>query len=614
MNETMEIHGMNGFSGNRIWLSTIKKHFRRTVADRITEFVQYSKSIELKWGMTRIIWTVIVAYPFLYLWQGINYSDEGNALVIYQLIFSDPAAIADTYGVWGTNIIGGAWNLLFGGFGLAGFRVAGAIVSVATFGLIYLLYRPYLDRITIALGVLTGVVYYHHFMTTTLLGYNNISLFIYLASVVLLVRGIEANRLAFVFAAATLIGFNIFVRLPNVLGLLMALAIAWHGHTQGTPASVQWKQWVCFTTGVAVAVIMSLVLMRALGHDQYYLRSLEFLFASTGNTDHGPYSDLVKSVFKGYYHLIVDGLLMLALLMLAVYWTLRMDRYRPRLWPLPLAGTLLFFWYFYDVIGIPLSGRVGSMLVALGMVVLALYAFAARWRSGPLGAIGLLLLIQLFIWPLGSGAGFVNQLYLLPAALPLVAAFVRHIAGVRGQAQFVLANGQDVGGSVMAGRESIHAWGKRAFVLLLSFSAVNGFCFTYSDSYNRLALHHSIDNRYLSQVYTARKKAESLNAVLAELGKHVRRGDTLFVAWTAPLLNYLTETKPYFPHPWSEIYTRAQIERLFLENENRELPVTVKYRDTGYNDLLDKFLASNAYREAWTNGEFTVYVPDRGAP
>lgn len=562
-----------------------------------------------------LTWTLIAAYPFLYLWQGISYSDEGNALVIYQLIFSDPASIADTYGVWGTNIIGGAWHLLFGELGLAGFRMGGAIVSVITFGLVYLLYRPYLDRMTIALGVLVGVVFCHHFMTTTLLGYNNLSLLFYLASMLLLVRGLDKDRPGFVFAAAALLGFNIFVRLPNLLGLSMALVIVWHGWTRGTPARSQWKQLAVFIVGVIVAVILSVALMRVLGHDRYYLRSLEYLFASTGNTDHGPYSNLIKPVFNGYYHLLFDGLVMLALLILAVHGTLRMDKYRAHLWLLPAAGVLLFFWRFYDVIGIPVSGRTGSMLVALCLAVSASYAFKARWRSGPLGIIGLLLLIQLVIWPLGSGAGFVNQLYLLPLAFPLVVEFMRNIMGIKSETRFAMAGGQDTGGSVMVSPETFDAYRKRALILLLLFSAVNGFCFSYADSYNRLDLRYSIDNQRLKQIFTTREKAESLNAVLAELGKQVRKGDTLFVAWTAPLLNYLTETRPYFPHPWSEVYTRGQIEKMLQErNEQHPLPVTVKYSNTGYDDILDQFLASNAYQQAWKNSDFAVYVPDRRTP
>lgn len=561
-------------------------------------------------NVTRLAWALILAYPFLYLWQGIDYGDEGNALVIYQRIFSDPASIADTYGTWGTSLVGGAWNLLFGNFGLAGFRVAGSLVSVLTFGLVYLLYRRYLDRLTIAIGMLVGVVYYHHFMTITLLGYNNLSLFLHLASIVLLVRGLDENRQMLIFAAAALIGFSVFVRLPNLLGLFMALAIAWHGWMQGTPARIQWRQWAVFAAGVVGSMIMSVLLLRVLDHNQYYLNSLEYLFASTGNADHGPYGNLIKPVFNGYYHLLFDGLVMLTLLLLAVHWTLRMDKYRPRLWLLPAAGALLLFWYFYDVIGIPVSGRLGSMLVVLCLVVSALYAFMARWRSGPLGVIGLLLLIQLVIWPLGSGAGFVNQLYLLPAALPLVVEFMRNVKGVMGETRFALAGGQDAGGSVVAGSETLHAYRKRALVLLLLFSAVNGFCFSYSDSYNRPGLRYAVDNQYLNHVYTTHEKAESLNAVLAELGKYVRKGDTLFVAWTAPLLNYLTETKPYFPHPWSEIYTRDEIERMFMERgDGRPLPVTVKYGNTGYNDILEEFLASNAYRRVWSNGEFAVYVP-----
>jgi len=102
---------------------------------------------------------------------------------------------------------------------------------------------------------------------------------------------------------------------------------------------------------------------------------------------------------------------------------------------------------------------------------------------------------------------------------------------------------------------------------------------------------------------------------VAVLNRYVAPGDTLFVAGGAPLFNYLTQTRPYFTHPWSEIYPEHQVRGLLAHLPTVEpLPVTIRYQSSQYDALLNEFLAKNGYHEAWRGKTLAIYIPQTNRP
>lgn len=553
-----------------------------------------------------VSWMVVLAYPFTSIWQGLNYSDEGNALTIYQLIFTDPASIADTMGYWGGSAVGGLWYLLFGDFGVIGFRVAGALVSVATYVLVYFLLRVIVPERQLLVGLAFSVIATHHFFSLVLLNYNHVSILIFVAAILVLVHGLRGASMVLVGLSGFLFVSNIFVRLPNILGLASVLAVPFYGYKKNWEWRTHGIYLASFGLGAVVAGCCVTVLMNFLGHVPYFLQSLSFLGESVGGEQHGPYQDLLSPVVSGWVRLVKDGLVIGVLLILLVGGVKGLQNYGVPSW-LPLVGGGVVFGYFYQLIGIPVAGRLISLL-ALACLVACGYALSTFKKEESITAtIALLILIQLIIWPVGSGAGFVNHIYVLPLAL----AFAAHVLSRFVKDAFPLVSGEKPErGSFCRDMTGFIAYRKLTHGVLLAIFLVNSFCFIYDESSPRIELRSSVQHPYLRGILLSNNQARSLNGVLSELDRWVKPGGELFVAWTAPILNYLTRTTPYFTHPWSEIYPPSKVEQLLRERISQgRLPVAVKYRSTPYDKMLESFLSRNQYYKVWANEDFEIYLP-----
>lgn len=90
----------------------------------------------------KIIAIIIIIFPLLFIWQGLDFTDTGFYLTNYQQIFNDPKSIEYSFALWLTNIIGGLWVKVFGdSLGLLGVNIAGVLVLYLTIALTYLILR-----------------------------------------------------------------------------------------------------------------------------------------------------------------------------------------------------------------------------------------------------------------------------------------------------------------------------------------------------------------------------------------------------------------------------------------------------------------------------------------
>ncbi|MEK7568220.1 MAG: hypothetical protein AAB498_01145, partial [Patescibacteria group bacterium] len=420
---------------------------------------------------------------------------------------------------------------------------------------------------------------------------------------------------ALIFLAGLILSLNIFVRLPNVLGLLFFLAIPFSAHIKNTPLKAHLKQYFVFTAGALLGFAVAFFAMKTLGHFDYYIESLRYLIGAT-QINHGPYSDgVLLTALAGYPRLFFDAAVMFFLAVSAIflYFILKFDRinFFIKLFLLTVFSAILYA--KYDFIGVPIGGRVASLLTGLCYAVFAVRVLNYKKGDNNLSIVVLLMLILLVIIPLGSGAGFVNSLYIIPVAFPIVFSYIRNFQKTdfspwMSQQKIF----QNISLAVNDGAlEKVKVFLLAAFIL---YAIANAFAFSYDDSYNRFSLNAGIDHKYLKGIYTTKERAAPLNELISELPKYVQGGDTLLVAWIAPMIYYLTETKPYFPHPWTEIYARDQIvEFLGGGRKNGELPVVIRYnysKKHEYDDILYKFLGENSYEKKWNNDVYEIYAPN----
>ena len=88
----------------------------------------------------------IIIFPYLLIFQGLDFTDVGYSVTNYQQIFIEPSSIQSSFACWLTNVIGGLWIKIFGSLGLFGAKLGGAlIVSLITF-ITYLIFKDFLEK------------------------------------------------------------------------------------------------------------------------------------------------------------------------------------------------------------------------------------------------------------------------------------------------------------------------------------------------------------------------------------------------------------------------------------------------------------------------------------
>ena len=76
---------------------------------------------------------LLILYPILFMWQGLDVTDTGFALINAQQMFDAPSTIHYGFQFWLPNMVSGIWLHFFGDvFGLIGFKFASVLIVYAT--------------------------------------------------------------------------------------------------------------------------------------------------------------------------------------------------------------------------------------------------------------------------------------------------------------------------------------------------------------------------------------------------------------------------------------------------------------------------------------------------
>jgi hypothetical protein len=139
----------------------------------------------------KIILAIIILYPLLFIWQGLDFTDIGYSLTNYDQTFNEPESISYGFVNWLTNIIGGLWLLLFGNsLGLLGVNIAGVLVVYLTLFFCYLILKPHIEQKYLLLGLFLALILKGHFF----LSYNSLTSLFFVASAFFLIKGLKSTK------------------------------------------------------------------------------------------------------------------------------------------------------------------------------------------------------------------------------------------------------------------------------------------------------------------------------------------------------------------------------------------------------------------------------------
>jgi len=531
---------------------------------------------QLKMSSKNYNWlmALVIIFPYLLIFQGLDVTDIGFWLTNYQQIFIEPSSIQLLFSCWLSNVIGGIWIRMVGGLGLFGVKLGGAIVVSITCYLSYLILKDYIKKEFLLIGLLlTEMIAFSG--TSIILNYNNLpALFFTLAAYFFIKAILKEQYILFLFSGF-LIGLNIFIRFSNILGILLVVVIFFYGYLKKIKISIQIRRSLYFFLGWCASIIMVIIIMKILGHYELYLNSLSGLFKmGTSSDSHHSGIMLIKLLIR-------DHLFVLQYFFIALVGTIAISKIFHKIKLNKYFKYIIFFIFALLISSFLYKGHRYFIYIIMGMLYLSLLIniFNLPKIDVNLKMISLTALLILFITPLGSKNGISNARFGMWLALPISIALLMQIMEIQNDLNFTTDSNKFFGRFKINKQEMLFA---KIIILIFCFTFMLMFSFryTYSDTANRLTMHYSIKHPKLRMVYTTKERAKVVGELLDEIPKYVQAGDYLLCYEHIPMVHFLTETRPYLYNSWPILYQpeefQINLDKAFKEKEKFTVIVRAK--------------------------------------
>ncbi|MBS1933677.1 MAG: glycosyltransferase family 39 protein [Bacteroidetes bacterium] len=540
---------------------------------------------------------------------------------------------------WFSGIVGGAWLYLFPWMGLLGIRLAGVLVSTATIIVTYKLLKKHLNDAYLKLGLLMVTISINN--NPKSLYYNNLSAFLYILTAYFLFLGLKEKKYWKIFLAGLFVSLNMFNRLPNVLGVMIGLAILYYGYLNKTNFKTQVRQALYFAGGFFVTTALVFGVMKLIGHYDIFINSIKLVSQMGKGQAESSYgiSHLLR-INLGSYKKALYYIVSISLFILVVVITMNFIKAR---FKIKFATTILKYIIFVALIiliarGVLIS-NIELLYVLSGFTLIAALAIFFINKDNDVKTLMFIGCFILLVHPFGSAAGIVTVgIYSLWIAFPIAINFVFNVKTItiNNQVSF-LKEIPESSALIFINHEQFTRVKKYGLIVFGFTSLLHVFYYPYFDEANRVKMHYPVSNSHLTGIYTTKGRADTINQLLSVSPKYVKPGDYVMAYDCIPMFNYLTDTKPYIRNPWPWLYESSTF-RNELNNsldETKTLPVIIMQKvktigsGSGWPDRLaqdtvewsemnqnrnavfNEFINTYKYHEVWSNACFSILVPDK---
>ena len=584
---------------------------------------------------------VLVLYPLLRVGRGIDVSDATYSLSNFQYFASmDGTWIVATFL---SNVVGNLMMHLPFGDTMMGMQLYTALIQSVTVFAAYEALRRKMPAPLVFVGewIALGLCW----CPSTVL-YNYLTYLFMTAGILLLYDGILKNDRKYYMAAGVCLGVNVAVRMPNVVQAAFIVAV-WYGaviYGRSLRQTVLDTQW-CFVGYIfGFGVPYTAICIRyGVGA---YPAMVKALFAMTDKAaDYKPsamVTGMLGDYITGLQRLIFAGICMLG------GWLLFMVQRRffagkrsmvvacRIIYIVVLFVLLRFYWgrgvftfFYYEDSSIYNS----AVLLLLTAILVALYCLFRKNIRPQLKILAILLLVQIFVTPLGSN----NYLYPIINNLFIAVPFLMW-AAYDGYARAGMKNVQNGTGDALRAKTSAFVWSAPLVLLImLVFIQSTGFhlMFAFRDGIEGEARDTKLTvPAKAMRIYTNRDNA----AWLQELSEYTESanltGREAILYGEIPGLGYLLDMPPALSTFWPILpsYLMAEYERDMAQLTAPpviivESPIAAYLSEDadGMNwfgadrealdadeklQILKEYMAEHSYGETFGNGRYVVYLAE----
>lgn len=534
--------------------------------------------------------------------MGFDVCDNGQYMTFYENIFTAPQTVGYHFMYYLSGLVGGTLLTMYPAMGLLGMRIVGLLSITVSMLLVYKITKGTLTATAAIVGNMLSMIAFIAVPVTFC--HDLLSILLYIMAILLLWKASESHKRLLALLGGMVLGVNIFARTPNILGLVfiltpIAMALA---SKENLRPNIHLS--LISLVGAIVGIGLTIGLMAKLGHLNIYLINLTELHSiavdTTGETSHS-----------------LGALIMV---------------------PLNFYATEVYVWlklttviYIYTII----YNKIPSSTIKLiAIAIAAAAAWYMMWRMPALQplwalcaagcltmvitgkdkvrALALIALLLMIIFPLGSDNAYNNGSIIAMLASPVAAAAcLEHTRHLR-VAPFMIV-----------------------FMLCcIGHMVVNGAYFDHGPLWHKVS---TVGNERTAGIHTTPERATIVNTVLDGIKPHIKKGDTLMVYGSMPMINYLTGTYPAMGCCWPELLGATMLENRLKELDATRPPVlrqlfssigedfskpsrdflhtygedTNEFMYDRKIDLLNNYLERNNYNEVYSNSHFILYISER---
>lgn len=560
---------------------------------------------------------VVVAIALPRSLFGMSMTDEGWILNAYQYIFSSPTSVSYNFLYYNSIVAGGAWNLLFGEYGIIAFRYMHVLLELCKAVLVYLLLRKYCNKYAIMIGF---IIYEVIFDAYTYMDHNQLSAVLCLLAIFAIVRSLEKKNKAYMFLAGAVVGINFFTRIPNLsfCALIAVLAVYWI-YTRENKETAHLL--LAAMGGFVAGCLAELLMMSCFGHLNIFIDNISSGFSASNDVDS---THNLSSMGKMYFSQLCDIWYQIVLIVLMVFVIRYIKQYvqtKNRKGYIIVSGILLIALILATAFHQNSLCRAERLYVVLTLIG----GYIILRAQLQLKYIAVLALVFIYMLPLGSDWGYESNImyHAMCLALPLSIAYV--VAKIeenhRLQHHMVMS--------------PVYLFA----VLAIAYSGYKGGVRYMNDCMNLFSTgqRDDIHSPLATAINTGNYYSDRLNPLLDEMAKYVKPDDVILCYQSPAMVHYLTKTRSYVENAWPWTYTSADMERHFIkaQKESDALPVIVRekgwvkdvFNDENYKDwdnsnaeenrfhknkkikLIQDFIRDNNYSVVWENKSFQILLP-----
>jgi len=595
-----------------------------------------------------VFFAFLFLYQLAFIFQGLDFADEGFHATFYQEIFHDPSSVQYNFMYWFSGIIGGLWMKAFGFLGLWGLRLAGVLATTLTAYQTFRFLRQYINKGHLFIGLMLATMFISN--DPKELYYNNLSALFYVLIATAFFNGLRYHKPLLLLVAGVLVAINTFTRLPNLLQSGLILAVFYHGYIAHVPMRTRIQQALLFAAGLAGGLLLIWFIMYSVGHWQLFMNNFNLLVTLAGTAtgtakgqakDSGGYYSLGAqlSLFWGNYMISLRyTAYLLAFLLAAGYVTGQARRYSWIRRLLPFAGWLCFFALCIAVVSVTKNVNLPNTLLLYlfsGSAILIGGYTLLRGRNVDIRLLAFFGLFQTLSYHVGSSSGmFTAGVYAFWITLPLIVDWIYRLRSVQLSGQMQSIRGEEEEANIWISPRQLRHFRQYGLVICLLGCVYSSWNHPFWDWAEREKLTHSINSEKMRGIFTSGPRAEAINELLEASRNYIKPGDFLLAHDAIPMVHYLTGTRPFLHNSYPWLY-QANVYKALLEQSTEEkdhLPVIImqkvatnSHRGTHWpensapeyeqwnsvrNDILRQYITRYHYKEVWSNNAFRLFVAE----